>query len=173
MSEATAILPRRNKEIKLNEKDIERFWRGVDKRGDDECWEWKKFANWGGYGQITINDISVGAHRVALTIVKGELPNGLCVCHKCDNRRCCNPAHLFLGTYDDNNKDRKQKRRSATCERAGRSVLSHELVNLIRFVYWNGGISQRKLAKMLGVSRPTLSWVVTNRSWRDALNLIY
>ena len=67
------------------------------------CWEWIGTMSGSGYGQIWMNDRMVGAHRVSWELeFKCEVPNGMCILHKCDNPSCVNPEHLFLGSYRDN-----------------------------------------------------------------------
>ncbi len=92
----------------------DRLWSRVDKRGDDECWEWQGGRVPCGYGSIGLGKAAAGngrTHRVAWEITNGPIPEGMSVCHRCDNRLCCNPAHLFLGTNHDNVKDRDIKGR--------------------------------------------------------------
>lgn len=94
-----------------------RFWSRVDKSaGDDGCWLWTA-ARTRGYGKININGLAGGrkgvpqwTHRVAWILTNG--PTDLCVLHACDNPPCCNPAHLFLGTRQDNAADRDAKGRT-------------------------------------------------------------
>ena len=86
----------------------ERLWRRVDKGGHESCWPWTGSVCSDGYGTIGTTGEGregskiVGTHRVAYESVHGAIPSGMCVCHRCDNPRCCNPAHLFLGTQRDN-----------------------------------------------------------------------
>ena len=94
----------------------QRFWEKVDKRGDDECWEWK--AGMYGtqtsvpYGRFYITRTTpVSAHVQSYRLVKGMIPAGMHVCHTCDNGRCCNPGHLFLGSSSDNMQDMRRKGR--------------------------------------------------------------
>ena len=78
----------------------------------DGCHIWTGSLSVKGYGCTSVNGKSVRAHRVSYTVYNGEIPNGLIVCHRCDNPPCVNPAHLFLGTYLDNEQDKLSKGRN-------------------------------------------------------------
>lgn len=169
MSEATAILPRRNKEIKLNEKQIQRFWRGVDKRGEDECWEWSRCKNAGGYGIIEVNKKVLRANRVSWVIENGEIPNGLIVCHKCDNPSCCNPSHLFLGTHFDNAMDRTAKGRGPSNfgNKNPRAKLNEHSVMLIKLLYRKEkDFNATALSKMFCCKASSIYDIVLGRNWK-------
>jgi len=96
----------------LTEKDKERFWKRVEKRGPDECWLWRGLLTRGGYGSIRIGRKMVTTHRVSYFISFGQITNGLHALHKCDVRNCVNPAHIFLGTNLENMIDREAKGRN-------------------------------------------------------------
>src|SRR3990167_1168047 len=92
----------------------ERFWRRVFRRGSDECWEWQSYINDSGYGVLrTKKNVMLRAHRVAFELTFGAIPEGHFICHRCDNRKCCNPSHLFVGTPDANVQDMISKGRQS------------------------------------------------------------
>lgn len=76
------------------------------------CLEWKGTRTFENYGRLFVRRRSIRAHRLAWELVHGPIPDGLCVCHQCDNPPCVNPDHLFLGSHQDNNRDAVRKGRS-------------------------------------------------------------
>lgn len=153
-------------EVGMVEPETDRFWRRVDKSG--ECWEWKGRNNWGGYGlfERTITKKRVVAHRYAWQSERGAIPAGLLVCHRCDNRLCVRPDHLFLGTQKDNMRDCWAKGRGKNnrppsrpeCRRGhARTVENTYLSKRGKFVVrvcrvcqreWNRDLYRRKYAKV-------------------------
>ena len=87
----------------------ERFWSRVEK--SRYCWNWKAHKTPRGYGGICVNGKKQRAHRVAWTLERGEIPDGIFVLHECDNPSCVRPSHLFLGTQKDNMRDMIKKGR--------------------------------------------------------------
>lgn len=152
----------------------ERFWEKVRVASTDECWEWQASKYRNGYGRIGLGgrDMPAGlAHRVAWELVKGTIPKGMCVCHKCDNPACVNPAHLFLGTIADNVADAVTKHRVTGGSLPGVTNPNHKLtardVLDIRRRYAHGGVYQYELAEEYGISQTHVSLICRGESWRN------
>ena len=110
-------------------------------------------------------------HRFSYWLHYGSLPieentfHGICVCHKCDNRVCVNPTHLFLGTHLDNMRDAKEKG-SFRGENAGRAKLTTLQVSKIRTLLLRGKYSHRELAKMFNISRGSIGGINRGLIWK-------
>lgn len=126
------------------------------------CHEWRGTRMPNGYGQIHRNGKTAYAHRVAWELKHGPITDGLYVLHRCDNRRCVNPDHLFLGTFDENMADMVAKRRQAHSSRNGHAKLSENDVREIR----SSNDLQAVLAKRFGVSQSIVSMVRSGKIWR-------
>jgi len=165
--------------VQMNEADRLRFWSKVLCASPDECWLWQAGCFERGYGMFTLKPRTCHAHRVAWILTNGVIPDDLYVCHRCDNRPCCNPAHLFLGTAADNNRDCQEKGRvsrgeqhSATVdpskrargERNGFSKLTAEKVIEIRHKV-AGGMTQTAVGLEMGISQRTISLIMLGKSW--------
>jgi hypothetical protein len=156
--------------VAMNESDATRFWAKVEVRGPDECWEWRGSLRSAGYGAFSIGKKSLCAHRVAYLLTRGEIPDGKIVCHTCDNRKCCNPAHLYAGTTADNARDRQERGRASTKRargsKASKAKLTEADVIAIRQRYAAGGITQTMLAGEYGIDTSSISDIVRRESWR-------
>lgn len=151
------------------------FWSKVDKSGGpDACWNWQGAvtAKWG-YGCFQMGKNRVlGAHKVAWEYTNGPVPSGLCVLHKCDNRLCCNPAHLFIGSKKDNSEDAVAKKRHAWGERTRRGKLTNEQAREIKRRHipgkrGAGGGNTKELAAEFGVEPGIVNGITAGRIWRN------
>lgn len=151
---------------------VERIRRRVAIR-EDGCWQWLGGKNRFGYGYIGVGSRTDGsrrlakAHRVSYEAFVGPIPYGLFVLHRCDNRACVNPDHLFLGTQSDNMADKVNKGRQARQlgEAHPRAIMTDTLVREARARYAAGGITKGRLATEYGVSQATMSYVINRVTW--------
>jgi hypothetical protein len=89
------------------------FWGYMTPEPNSGCWLWTGAVLHGGHGTVRFNGRYWQAHRLAWTLTHGEIPGGMCVCHRCDVSGCCNPDHLWLGTRGENNLDMRAKGRES------------------------------------------------------------
>jgi hypothetical protein len=97
--------------VRLSDRDTHRFFSKIKSFPDGKCWLWDCYESGSGYGALSIKGKMHGAHRLAWIAFHGPIPTKACVCHKCDNPKCINPHHLFLGTHKDNMVDMCSKGR--------------------------------------------------------------
>ncbi len=157
----------------------DRFWTKVRLNGPTpkhcpelgRCWIWTAYKHpQAGYGSVHLKGRPVAAHRVAWYLVFGKIPKGLCVLHKCDQRDCVKPYHLFLGTKQDNTTDMIQKGRKKigkACsgeQHYAAKLHEHEVREVIRRV--RDGELQISIAKSLNVSAGHIANIVRGRCWK-------
>ncbi len=146
----------------------DRFWAKVDKSGD--CWIWRGSTNNRGYGAIEYSytngkQVMQAAHRVAWILTNGPIPEGMMVCHRCDNPPCVRPDHLFLGSGFDNMADMAVKGRSLKGIRNHKARLTPEDIETIRDERARG-VPLRELAERYGVALTTISAVARGENWK-------
>jgi len=183
-------------DFKITPIQIVHFWEKVDfSPRISGCWEWKGAPlnknKVDSYGALSLNNKLFLAHRVSYLIKFGNIPNGLFVCHTCDNRKCVNPNHLFLGTHSDNMKDMVskgrywQKNNPEKIPRGAKngmnthpesrlkgskspvSKLTELEVCEIRELYSKKDVSQLSLAKKFKVCQATIYYIVKNITWNN------
>mgnify|MGYP006340060977 FL=1 len=147
------------------EKEIMLFWNRLQKAGPDDCWNWLAGTT-SGYGMTRYKGRHQGSHRVSWVLAHGPIPPAKCVLHRCDNRKCVNPKHLFLGTKGDNNYDRSSKGRSCKGESHHRAKLTEEKVRSIRTEYARHKVIGIDLAFKYKVSTTVIYDIVKRRIWR-------
>ena len=135
-------------------------WMGSRDR-DAGCWEWPYSITPHGYGQVRYNGTLWKTHRL-VALLDGRDPQGMYACHRCDNRKCVNPAHIFLGTNQDNMADMVAKGRSPRGET--KSKLSEADVFTVRRMIANG-VRQQRIAEHFGVSHSTIHDINAGRTW--------
>jgi hypothetical protein len=138
----------------------ERFWSYVAKGNEEECWEWRGALKKNGYGVLTVNHRQVLVHRLSYELHNGDIGD-LCVCHSCDNPKCVNPNHLFLGTHQENMDDKVEKGRVSRGEDLPQTKLTVEDVLFIR----ESAESLRALSKRFGVSYQAISLIRNRKTW--------
>ena len=166
-------------QLKRPDSLIVRFWSKVARRLG--CWEWQAGVSTKGYGKFSVSPgHDIGAHRFMYQLLYGPIPNGLYVCHHCDNPRCVRPDHLFLGTNSDNILDGVRKGRAATGDRSGPRLYPERMIRgeqhhsakltatdivSIR-AQAAQGIRPARIAKAFNVAHSSIAKILYGRSWR-------
>lgn len=148
---------------------VVRFWGKVDKTAghgpDGECWLWTGAVDEDGYGRFIVEGKRVGVHKFSYQLHHGEVPKGMCVCHKCDVRNCVRDDHLWLGSSAANTADMIAKGRDRYLlgqECVASKLTDEEALAILRDDYH----SQSELAEKYGVSRATVCLIKSRKTWK-------
>ena len=153
------------------------LWSKVDKKGDDECWNWLGLKNHQGYGRVQINEWSYYAHRVIFNLVNPNViqlkapksydETGFLL-HTCDNPSCCNPKHLFVGTHAENMADKvaKNRQKRFPTDTGPRCKLTMEQAREARQLRLEG-VPTRELAKRFNISLPSMKTLIRGESYKE------
>jgi len=150
------------------------FMKCIQKNEDPNlCWIWTGKLDQDGYGVFRLTGIGNSAHRASYFFHKGKFNTKLCVCHTCDNRKCVNPDHLWLGTPRENNRDRDLKGRRADTippifygKNNNKTKLTEKQVKEIRSLH-SKGFTYYKLAKLYPVSATNIRSICLRETWKD------
>jgi hypothetical protein len=131
---------------------------------DDGCWEWQAGRQSKGYGTMGHDGY---AHRLAYSMIIGEIPDGLCVCHHCDNPNCVRPSHLWVGTKADNSRDMVAKGRQHTpsgTDNPNAKLTETDVLDILQSI---GKESTRAIGRRLGVSHQVVRAIRDERAWKQ------
>lgn len=137
-----------------------RIAKWLQREGD--CLVWTGCRLWSGHGQIRVAGKTELVHRIVWALQNGPIPDGMEVCHECDNPPCCDESHLFLGTHEKNLSDMAQK------ERSGTAKLTTRKAEEIRHLYAGGDWSLDRIAKEYDVSKRTVLNTIKGKVWQHA-----
>jgi hypothetical protein len=154
----------------LTKRDWVRLWSNVKlpRKGNAinvHCWEWQGPYNHKGYGTLKVGNQNLLVHRLSVQYFTSDFDQKLLVRHHCDNPKCVNPDHLFQGTINDNNQDRKAKGRYKSGESHYKAILKEADVVEIRRLARSGRY-HKDLAKDFGVSVSAISAIILRRTWK-------
>jgi len=156
----------------LSQSDSQRFWSKVDKKDPTECWEWTAALHRLGYGQFRVGGKYgkiVASHRVAMALTDDNFDEAKHCLHRCDNRRCCNPMHIWLGDHDENMKDASTKDRM----RSPRIGNGHtkippekyaEIADLMR-----SGLNKSEISRRFGVTPTNIRYILKKVAHGEAI----
>lgn len=156
----------------------QRFWSHVEISGINDCWIWKLKPDIWGYGVFCLDSKRIKAHRYSYVLKFGNIPEGMKVCHKCDNPICVNPNHLFLGTNSDNMLDMFAKGRGFNVgftrghkrtigSKNAKAKLSEDQIREIRINYQAiTPITRDEIASKYNVDPKTIYDILSRRTWK-------
>lgn len=155
-------------ELKIQQKDIIRFYSKINIDYETGCWIWKCQQKDNGYGRFYFNGKYYTAHRFNYALTFGSIPKELFGCHMCDQKSCVNPYHIWMGTHEQNMKDMVNKKRSAILlgDKNGRAKLTQEKVDDMRKLN-KKGMNYTQLADFFNLGKSQVSRICRGISWSE------
>lgn len=158
-----------NNLLVINSKIENQFWSKVNKLSKNECWEWQGSLYKSGYGSFNFEYRGENTHRVAWKLINGKIEDNLHILHKCDNRKCVNPDHLFLGTHLDNMQDKVLKNRQYRpigIKNPSCKLTEIDVAN-IRSEYQLEKPTHSALAHKYNVTKGCITHILNNKTWKE------
>ena len=154
--------------MNFSQNDEDRFWKKVNKKGEDECWDWTAGLSGEGYGKFQLNGKSINSHRCSLFLAHAVQPlNKPFALHTCkENKKCCNPNHLYYGDNQDNSNDKKKDNTMSIGILNGNCKLKEEQVREIKLKYIPRKYTLKKLANEYNISKQMIGFIINNKSWK-------
>lgn len=143
----------------------DRFWAKVNKKSDDECWEWQGSCHSNGYGTFWFQRADISAHRFSFLLHHGEISEGMFILHSCDNKPCVNPNHLSMGTPLDNSADMCAKGRKPRGTKSGCAKLTDEKVMEIRELFATGDYTLKEMGVLFDINFSHVHRIINFKSW--------
>lgn len=164
MKEPIKILP-----MAMHPATVQRFWSKVKSGEPNACWEWQATLSQSGYGSFKLGDKAVTSSRMAYALSTNDDPLELSICHTCDNRKCCNPSHLYKGTVKQNTQDMLNRGRASNGNRIGSANGANKLIEndikIIRALIAHGG-TNKSIALRFGVTHQMISKIRCGHFWK-------
>lgn len=151
---------------------LKSFWNKIENlsfHSDEDCWNWTASVNEGGYGQLGFLGRPYISHRLSYVLYKGRIPKDLFVLHKCDNRRCVNPSHLFIGTAGDNNRDCIAKGRNYVRNNIGKPGARKFNESNIKEIFelFKGGKTHQEIADKFRIGRSSITKILNKQRYKE------
>jgi len=140
------------------------------KKNENGCWEWTGGLSARGYASMHYEGKRTPLHRLSYILFRGPIPNDKLACHTCDNKKCINPDHIYIGTHKTNFRDAKERNRLRTRRGSAHpsSKLNEDKVRFIRFHYQNG-FDIREMSSFFGVTKSILYQTAKGQRWKHVI----
>lgn len=154
------------KNIQIDAQLEYRFWRLVNKKGEDECWRWIGCGKETYYGWMGHKGRTLYAHRISYEIHKGHIEKGVLILHKCNNPSCVNPKHLYEGTHKDNSRDKElTENHNRGSNNPGSKLTEKDVIEIKRLIQVEFWRTRKDIGEQFGVSGPAIGLIAMGKRW--------